>query len=67
MNLHVLKRLSWRVPLIVLAYLAPTFAGISEEAAKPYRDACVGALIIAFGAWASKQGQRKVPRNGETK
>jgi len=62
---HRLKRLSWRVPIIVVAYLAPTFAGMSEEAAKPYREACVGALVIALGAWTAKQGQRKTPRDGE--
>lgn len=58
-NHHILKRLSWRVPIIVALYLMPTWVGISEEAAGPWRDACVGALIVVFGAWASKQGRRQ--------
>jgi hypothetical protein len=60
-NVHVLRRLSWRVPIIVAVYLTPTFVGISEEAAKPLREACVGALVVVFGSWVSKQGKRQKP------
>ena len=64
-KLYVFRRLSWRVPIIVACYLAPTFVGMSEEAAKPYREVCVGALVVAFGAWASTQGRRRKNGDGE--
>ena len=54
---HRALRLTWRVNVIVLCWLVPSFVDVPAEVADPWRATCGAALVAALAAWGSTQGR----------
>lgn len=56
---HRLQRLSWRVPLGCLLYLAPRLLGLGEAEGQVIREGAMAFIVASLASWLATQGRRR--------